>query len=231
MLDSLVAKAEQLQKLIGKHRSAFGSVVWPILSQENTLKLNLSDPDNFLAKVNPNNAEGCWEAIESELKKTQKIAAFGGYAEKRTAYRINPELFGSDLEERCIHLGIDIWMAGGTAVYAPLDGTVHSFADNASLGNYGPTIILQHELENVVFYSLYGHLTRESLADKYVGKPIKKGEAFASIGLPHENGNWVVHLHYQYMADMLEKQGDFPGVATEREAEFYLTLCPEPVVV
>ena len=64
MLDSLLAKGEQLQKLIGKHRSAFGSVVRPILSEENTLKLNLSDPDNFLAKVDPNDAEFQWRWLE-----------------------------------------------------------------------------------------------------------------------------------------------------------------------
>ncbi|MCB0754696.1 MAG: peptidoglycan DD-metalloendopeptidase family protein [Flavobacteriales bacterium] len=231
MLDSLLAKGEQLQKLIGKYRSAFGSVVRPALTKENTLELRLSNPNNILAAVDPTDAEGCWEAIERELKQTQKVAAVGGYAEKRTAYRINPELFGSDLEERCIHLGVDIWMAGGTAVYAPLDGTVHSFADNASLGNYGPTIILEHKLEDVVFYTLYGHLTRESLSGKYKGQTIKKGDAFAAIGWPHENGNWVVHLHYQFMADMLGNEGDFPGVSTEKEAELYLTLCPEPAVV
>ena len=64
-----------------------------------------------------------------------------------------------------------------------------------------------------------------------VGQSILKGESFAAIGSPAENGNWVPHLHFQFMADMMGNLGDFIGVATEREAEFYLTLCPEPVVL
>jgi murein DD-endopeptidase MepM/ murein hydrolase activator NlpD len=231
MRDSLRAKGKKLKALIQNHRTAFGSVVKPQLTRENSFELHLSNPKNILADVDPTDAEGCWEAIEHELKKTKKMAAIGGYGEKRTAYRINKELFGSEQEERCIHLGIDIWMPGRTPIYAPLDAKVHSFADNASLGNYGPTIILEHKLEDVVFYTLYGHLTRESLSDKLKGQLIKKGQSFATIGWPHENGNWVVHLHYQFMADMLGNEGDFPGVSTEKEADFYLTLCPEPAVM
>ena len=35
----------------------------------------------------------------------------------------------------------------GKSVHAPLTSTVHSFANNEGQGNYGPTIILQHELQ------------------------------------------------------------------------------------
>jgi hypothetical protein len=40
---------------------------------------------------------------------------------------------------------------------AALDGRVHSFQNNDSLGNYGPTIILEHQVEDLTFYTLYGH--------------------------------------------------------------------------
>ncbi|TNF29347.1 MAG: peptidase M23 [Bacteroidetes bacterium] len=231
MLEDLRAKGQKLKEVIGRNRAAFGSVVRPALTVDNTLELRLSDRRNILAGIDPTDAGACWNAIALALNERGKVAAIGGYAEKRTAYRINPELFGREVDERCIHLGVDIWMATGTDIHSPLDATVHSFADNDSLGNYGPTIILQHELENVKFYTLYGHLTRTSLAGLMVGQSILKGESFAAIGSPAENGNWVPHLHYQFMADMMGNRGDFIGVATEREAEFYLTLCPEPVVL
>ena len=47
-------------------------------------------------------------------------------------------------ENRTVHLGIDLFCEAGAPVYAPLDGTVHSVANNAAAGDYGPTIILEH---------------------------------------------------------------------------------------
>lgn len=230
MRDSLCEKAQKIQLVIDRNRDLFGSVVLPSLTKQNTFELKLSDPNNVVAKINPTDADACWFAIENELKRLNKLAAFGGYGEKRTAYRVNTELFGNGEGERCIHIGTDLWMAAETPIYAPMDGIIHSFADNDGLGNYGPTIILAHQLEDETFFTLFGHLTRTSLTNLTVGQKIGKGEPFAAIGSPHENGNWVPHLHYQFITDMMENSGDFPGVATEQEAEFYLNICPEPIL-
>ena len=68
-------------------------------------------------------------------------------------------------ERRTIHLGVDLFAPPGTAVLAPLRASVHAFADNAAPLDYGPVIILQHETdERDAFFTLYGHLSRESLA-------------------------------------------------------------------
>ena len=62
----------------------------------------------------------------------------------------------------------------GTPVCAALDGTVHAFADNRQPLDYGPVIILRHETdERDEFFTLYGHLTRESLAGLESGKRVK----------------------------------------------------------
>ncbi len=227
----LMRKGETLKSIVLRNRDAFWSVIDPPLTRLNSLELRLSDPENIVSHCDPTNADQCWKAIEDALKAQKKIAAIGGYAEKRTAYRVNRSLFGDGTNERCIHLGVDIWMPAGTAIHAPLDGVVHSIADNSGLGNYGPTIILSHILEGVEFYTLYGHLTRSSLNDLSTGRVLKRGEPFAAIGTPDENGNWAPHLHYQFIADMMECKGDFIGVSTEAEADFYLTLCPEPLVL
>ena len=231
MIPELIDKGKKLKSIVQSNRDAFSCVIQPALSNENTLGLNLSDPNNIVAQCDPSDADLCWNVIEQALASSNKIAAIGGYAEKRTAYRVNKSLFGDGDDERCIHLGIDIWMKAGTPIHAPLDGVVHSFADNVGIGNYGPTIILKHELEGVEFYSLYGHLTLSSLIELGVGKRIEQGKSFAAIGQPTENGNWTPHLHYQFIADMMGCRGDFIGVSTETDSEFFLTLCPEPVVL
>jgi murein DD-endopeptidase MepM/ murein hydrolase activator NlpD len=226
----LEQKGKSLKNLVEKHGKDFGCVIQPPLNLDNTIGIDLNSKSNVFAGIDPADADKCWEVLENELKSKNKVAGIGGYGEKRIAYRVNPDLYGNQEDERCIHIGVDVWMGVDTPIHAPLDATVHSFADNDSLGNYGPTIILQHELDGVHFYSLYGHLTRESLEGLEVGQTIKKGEIFTAIGSSEVNGNWPPHLHYQFIADMMGNEGDFIGVSTESEADFYLSLCPEPVV-
>ena len=52
---------------------------------------------------------------------------------------------GNEVDEwRTIHLGMDLFIQEGSPVFAPLDGIVHSFANNNRKHDYGPTIILEH---------------------------------------------------------------------------------------
>ena len=108
---------------------------------------------------------------------------------------------------------------------------VHSLADNANFGDYGPTVILQHELEGTVFFSLYGHLSRREWQHLRPGQAIAQGEAFATVGPFPENGDWPPHLHFQLIADMQGWVGDFPGVARPSEREAWAALCPDPNLV
>jgi murein DD-endopeptidase MepM/ murein hydrolase activator NlpD len=227
---TLTDKGRSLKRIIDRNHDQFACVIQPPLTKDNTYHIHISESRNIFSDVDSSDPEACWQVVKNKLEEERKVAAVGGYGEKRTAYRVNPSLYGNDEEERCIHIGIDIWMEAGTPIHAPLDATVHSFADNDSLGNYGPTIILEHELEGVSFYTLHGHLTRESLAGLEVGQHISKGDVFAAIGAAEVNGNWPPHLHYQFIADMMGNEGDFIGVTTEAETDFYLSLCPEPVV-
>ncbi len=152
----------------------------------------------------------------------------GGFFEHRILYR-NVEHFQA-AEPRNVHLGVDIWERAGTPIFCPKDGVVHSFANNAATGDYGPTIILQHFIDSHIYYSLYGHLTEDSLDELYEGKPFKKGELLCRIGdFPH-NGNWAAHLHVQVMTDMLGKKGDFPGVCRASEVSFYQKICLDPLL-
>jgi septal ring factor EnvC (AmiA/AmiB activator) len=116
-------------------------------------------------------------------------------------------------------------------VYAPLEGTVHSFAFNDHFGDYGATLILQHELAGIIFHSLYGHLSLASIQEKREGQSIEKGEHIATFGEMNENGNWPPHLHFQLILDMQHWKGDYPGVCRFSEKESYLQNCPDPDII
>jgi murein DD-endopeptidase MepM/ murein hydrolase activator NlpD len=120
---------------------------------------------------------------------------------------------------------MDFWTAGGTPVFAPLAGEVHSFQVNHGSGNYGPTVILFHPAENI--YSLYGHLENADLFHLEVGAPIAKGQLLCHLGEPHENGGWPPHLHFQLIRDMQGFKGDYPGVCSLRDLNFYANNCPD----
>ena len=165
-----------------------------------------------------------------ELLSENTFNGIGGYAENRVIYRHRKHFTDSD-KPRSIHLGIDIWTDAGEPVHSPLDGIVHSYAFNDHYGDYGPTIILAHQLSGVTFYTLYGHLSLESLKGIYEGKPIPAGENFAFIGPYPENGDWPPHLHFQVISDIGGYRGDFPGVSSVEEQDYYLALCPDPDLI
>lgn len=152
----------------------------------------------------------------------------GGYGEDRSNY--TSALFApGDDEPRTVHLGIDVFASAGSAVFAPLDAQIHSFADNARPEDYGPTIILRHEPEpGVVFHTLYGHLSRDSLTGLAEGAAIRAGQRIGALGTREVNGGWAPHLHFQIILDMGDLKGDFPGVCRRSERERWLALCPDP---
>lgn len=168
--------------------------------------------------------------IWAQIRAAGADFAVGGYNEERSVYQ-QSSVFDTENGSRSIHLGIDIWLPAQTPIFAPLSGKVHSFANNAATGDYGGTIILEHELENTVFYTLYGHLSLDSLQNLYEGKVFEKGELLCRLGEPAENGGWVAHLHFQIIADMRGKKGDFIGVAPKSERDYYLALCPNPLLI
>lgn len=130
-------------------------------------------------------------------------------------------------EPRRLHLGIDVWGKPYTKIMAPLDGIVHSFAFNNAYGDYGATIILTHNLEGNTFYTLYGHLSLNSIKNLTEGDVVRKGDVFCEFGIPFENGQWPPHLHFQVIKDMQGMKGDYPGVCKFSEREQYLANCPD----
>lgn len=193
---------------------------------ERLIWLDLSAENTELAQLDVVNTTAIGQYIAGQLHKHKAVGALGGYLENRLLY-LRSQVFAGE-EHRTLHLGLDIWLPAGEAIYAVLPGKVHSFADNANFGDYGPTIILEHTEGPCTFYTLYGHLSRASLQGIYKDKAIAGGELLATLGAEEENGHWPAHLHFQVMLDMEGRQGDFPGVAAPSQKEYYQQLCPDP---
>ncbi|MDH5356806.1 MAG: aminotransferase class III-fold pyridoxal phosphate-dependent enzyme, partial [Gammaproteobacteria bacterium] len=159
------------------------------------------------------------------------IAGVGGYGEYRLLYD-SDAFVDSDGQQRTMHLGIDIFMAAGSAVYAPLDGKVFSSADHAQAFDYGGCIILEHEIPktDLVFYTLYGHLSPASIKFK-PGDMVDAGEQIALLGNAGENGRWPPHLHFQITLDMLDETDNFFGAGSHNYRETWLSLCPDPNLI
>ena len=153
---------------------------------------------------------------------------YGGYLEQRDIYD-SFDLFESQTSSRRnIHLGIDIWAPLNHEIFLPVSGTVHSFKDNTEPGSYGPTIIIKHTINEITFYTLYGHLSKQSLKNLHQGKAIKSGEVLACLGSSKENGGYAPHLHFQVIKEIGDNFGDFPGVCSKHEMEYYKQICPDP---
>ncbi|MEE8146188.1 MAG: aminotransferase class III-fold pyridoxal phosphate-dependent enzyme, partial [Longimicrobiales bacterium] len=136
---------------------------------------------------------------------------------------------GERHEQRTVHLGVDVFLEAGSAVLAPIAGKVHSFHNNADPLDYGPTIILEHEPDGGPrFFTLYGHLSEDSLDGLNKGAEVERGEELARLGDITVNGGWPPHLHFQIMTDLLDMEGTFPGVAAPSQRDVWLSLSPDP---
>ena len=216
----------EIEKLLKEQKNV--KVIDASINYEDYIALDLSVDNEELANHKLETAQDYEKFVQNYLDKNKTKIAFGGYLETRNLYKRSTVFKDEIADERNIHIGLDLWMNGTAPIYAALDGKIHSFQNNTALGDYGPTIILEHEVEGIKFHTLYGHLSEVSLIGKNVGDKIKSGEQIATLGLPPINGDYAPHLHFQIIVDMEGKIGDYPGVCNEKTLEFYKSNCPDP---
>ncbi|MAK61298.1 MAG: peptidase M23 [Ponticaulis sp.] len=173
-------------------------------------------------------AERGWSDLPLDFAPENEGVLMGGYLENRSIY--DSPVFATPGEEpRNLHLGLDVFAPAGTPVFAPLEGLVHSFQTNNGELDYGPTILLEHSpTEDLTFWTLYGHLSEDSLLGLEEGDPISMGETLAELGGSDVNGGWAPHLHFQIMLDLDGRRGDFPGVCRSSERAKWEAICPDP---
>ncbi len=224
-------KHGQLASFIDNHPDRIGKVVDIDLANDCLLTFDFTQDNQELTadKVSDTPRFSSW--VNRKLNQSGCRYGIGGYFEHRTLYARSSLFNTTNTEPRRLHLGIDIWGPVGTPVYAPLAGKVHSFQDNNNFGDYGPTIILEHDLNGLTLYSLYGHLNRASLQGLVIGQPIALNQQIACLGTEDENGQWPPHLHFQLMFDMQGMAGDYPGVCRYSEKDRYQQNIPDPDLI
>ena len=190
--------------------------------------LDLSISNQELSNIDMSDSTAVEIFIENHLQKNNAKVAFGGYNEERNLYKSSVIFNDDENEERNIHIGMDLWIKAGTPVLAALDGEVFGFDFNTGKGNYGPTIILKHTVENHTFYTLYGHLSVESIENIEIGTRFKKGQTVAALGDSSVNGGYAPHLHFQIIKNIEDYSGDYPGVCSKKDLNYYLENCPDP---
>lgn len=221
--------------IVSKLSGSFHKVIPFDAARQRLALLDLSPANTSFSEKDYATTASLDAFIQTRMKEAGADFLTGGYNETRNMYR-RSELFDQNLgkdssladEPRNIHLGMDIWGQADTKIFAALGGMVHSFAFNDHFGDYGATIILQHQLDMLNFYTLYGHLALKDLANVRLGQFITRGECFAHFGMHEENGNWPPHLHFQVIIAIGNFEGDYPGVCKRSEAAKYLNNCPDP---
>jgi peptidoglycan LD-endopeptidase LytH len=219
-----------IENLLLKNQKSFEAVVPFNAANHKLVSLNLTESNITLTEEICNDINLFCQYIENYIKHHNATYAIGGYNELRTMYS-RSSVFSNAIEPRRLHIGTDIWGKAHTPVFAPIGGIVHSAAFNNAHGDYGGTIILQHQLEGYQFHTLYGHLCKQDVQVQKEGIYISMGQQIGSFGEPHENGNWPPHLHFQIIEDMQLKEGDYPGVCKASEASFYLQNCVNPNLI
>ena len=114
------------------------------------------------------------EKVFGEMKKAGVAVGVGRYDEARGIYISG--LFGAGErptdERRTVHLGVDLFVAGLRRPRAPRRRGPQP-RNNTAPQDYGPLVILRHETAaGEPFFTLYGHLTEDTLEQLDVGQRV-----------------------------------------------------------
>src|SRR5437773_8155338 len=229
---SPVPQGEKIKRWLEARAGSAASILDVDLRKARSLVFDLSAGSTFLG-ADPGAAEttALTEKIFHAMKRAGASVGVGRYDEPRLLY--TSPLFGASGnptdERRTIHLGMDLFVEPGAPLSAPLDGVVHIVANNSAPQDYGPLVILRHETSGgEEFFTLYGHLSKESLVSLEVGQRVSRGQPFARVGSAQKNGRWTPHVHFQIILDLLELGADFPGVAYASQRAVWTSLSPDP---
>lgn len=125
---------------------------------------------------------------------------YGGYGEDRKDVWAETYMKATG---KFIHLGVDINMPRGTAIFSPFDAKiVDRMHDKDTKIGWGGRLILERNGKSLVL----AHLDPDSLTQK---SEIKSGEFLGTIGTFPSNGNTFEHLHIQVINH--RKYDDFDG--------------------
>ncbi|GJL83596.1 MAG: 4-aminobutyrate aminotransferase [marine bacterium B5-7] len=217
-----------------RHRSTFASVCdYDLSNESNLLILDLTiDSEHAKAMHGLNTTGELSDALFGLMDRAGCQVGIGRYFEKRTLYSSPAYQTGSPSERRDRHLGIDVFIAAGEPIYAPLDGTVDAIANNDQPLDFGPVVILRHATDDgTPFWTLYGHLSLNTLKHLTVGQTVRRGETIGWVGDYPINGDWPPHLHFQIMTSLLDMGTAIHGVGNDALLEVFTGVFPDPALI
>lgn len=215
-------------------RQTFAPVMQPDVRTKDPLVVDLSVTSPLVEPLeqqpDPKRASEAWFR---RIRRAGAEIGVGRYNEPRIVYTSKNYQSANNAfdETRTIHLGIDLFKEAGTPIYAPAAARVHSLSFSRKPMDFGGLVILEHTMEGERFYTLYGHLSEDSIQRLQSGQKIAKGEEFADLGRPEENGGWTPHLHFQVIVDLLGQSGEYWGVAPASQRDVWLSICPDPNLI
>ena len=227
-------KSSRVKTWLKANREIIFPVMYPSPDQERPTVLDLSVTSSWTAapgtRSDPERAAAAWFR---RIARTGASIGIGRYNEARLVYT-HPHFAvpnNNHAETRTIHLGLDLFSKAGTLVNTPLDGNIVVAEYSDEEQGYGGLIIVMHDLDEFVFYTLYGHLSLKSVLRWNVMDEVHTGQDIGRLGTPKENGGWIPHLHFQILADDLFLGSDFPGVCAASQRPVWLSLCPDPNLI
>ncbi len=208
--------------------------LFPTIKRTEVYPLDLSVSSTWIGhEMDFNNLDWFQYKIDQLQKEVPSKIIAGGYLEPRPLY--TDDSFDTEADygkqNRSVHLGVDFWLAAGTPVHAVFDGEVVTSTYQKQHKNYGGLVILKHKEIDLTFYTLYGHLSKDSSDTLKVGDLLSKGDCIGYLGSPEDNGSWAPHLHFQIQLSLLNYTDDFPGVAFHHEIKSWQSLCPDPMLL
>lgn len=225
-----VPHATRVVEFLRTHASTFAPLLGHDLRTTPVAPIDFSAGSTLISSESDENApDELDRRIQRVLAQRGTTIGVGGYGEARLIYHWPNEPKQS--EPRTIHIGLDLSLAAGSPLFAPLDGIVHGFEDADHYHDYGPLIVLRHETDGpdpVTFHTFYGHLTRDSLIGLHTGQLIRRGAEFARIGSAPTNGHWWSHVHVQLITDMLDIPCNVDGAVRASRRAVWESVFPDP---
>jgi 4-aminobutyrate aminotransferase-like enzyme/Ser/Thr protein kinase RdoA (MazF antagonist) len=207
----------------------------PVLDQAPALlakaKVPFGEPLHPIAKASaarqPEEAERLWRAI---AERDGIELGIGPWGEERPVYSSDAfrSVFAPD-QRRSLHLGLDLFAPAGSTIRTPLDGTVVDLFETDLPLDYGYAVLLKHEADGLVFHSLWGHLSAQTVRDRKLGERLKAGDVIGQMGAPHENGNWQPHVHIQLITYQPACAADVIGAGETGYRAVWEELFPDPL--
>ncbi|MDQ0322767.1 4-aminobutyrate aminotransferase-like enzyme/Ser/Thr protein kinase RdoA (MazF antagonist) [Pararhizobium capsulatum DSM 1112] len=229
---SPIPHAARVERWLERNAHDFAAIIRPAVTKPKVMALDLTAMSSDAEAWATLDADGAERLIDERAAQAGADFAIGLYGEDRSVYKGDAFETASVGTRRTVHLGIDIFAPAHELVHAPFAGTVAFIHDDAVDFGFGPTVLLEHRTdEGDVFWTLYGHLSRQSVQKLFVGQAISVGEAFCNFGASSENGNWSPHLHFQIVTDHLGLGGEMHGVGVRNQWQVWQSISPDPSVV